>query len=360
MIKLMIFIDGTWLYSNLRHLAKESNQPGYYIDYGILPKVLAGELTRREGVEDIDIVRTFLFGSYPVNYDVIDEDRAKRRKDFFSLLREDYHYEVEAFPIDYQRHRILHDDRNEEDGFSPREKCVDIALASTIMYYAAIPGAFDMALAVVGDKDYFPLFQKARLLGKRVAVASIRQSCAKVYADRQDEKRIKDFHIIWLNDLVDELAWRPEEIVAECKSPLHEGPRETRTTVRLREGQPFFCDECRSRFAEQKAEQMREYTSDVFEGEHGNGAWEGEYETMADETFEGVIENLKPDRGFGFIKRDDGASFFFHVTHLTNAEWSSLQAGLRARFTITKQPAGAKAGSAGEVTLIEENGHAAP
>lgn len=354
MIKLMIFIDGTWLYSNLRHLAKESDQSNFYIDYGALPKILKEELEKREGLKDLDIVRTFLFGSYPVNYDPADEDRARRRKDFFSLLRQDYNYEVEAFPIDYQRRRILHDDRSGEDSFSPREKCVDIALGSSILYYAAIPGSYDLAVAVVGDKDYFPVFQKARQLGKRVAVASIRQSCAKVYADRQDEKKLKDFQIIWLNDLIDQIAWKPEECVVECKSPLHEGPRESTTTVRLREGQPFFCDECRAKFAEQKAEQMRQYTTP--DNGDGRGSGDGlDFDDVEERLYEGIIENIKPDRGFGFIKRDDGASFFFHVTHLTNADWSSLETGLRTRFTITKEPNDEQAGSAGEVTIVRED-----
>ncbi|MBI4667449.1 MAG: cold shock domain-containing protein [Nitrospinae bacterium] len=354
MIKVMVFIDGTWLYSNLRHLAKESNQPGFYIDYGLLPQALMRELERREKLKELDLARTFLFGSYPVNYDVIDEDRAKRRKDFFALLREDYHYEVESFPIDYQRRRILHDDRSGEDTFSPREKCVDIALASSMLYYTAIPDGFDIAIAVIGDKDYFPLLQKVRMLGKRVAVASIRQSCAKVYADRQDDNRLKDYHIMWLNDMIEAIAWKPEEWLVECKSPLHEGPRERITTVRLREGQPFFCDECRAKFAEQKAEQMREYTSAGLENTNGTSAGVEDVERFEGKMFDGIIDNLKPDRGFGFIRREDGQSFFFHVTHLTNAEWSSLQTGLKVRFAITKLPAGAKAGSATEVAVMME------
>jgi len=344
----MVFIDGTWLYSNLRHLAKEYNQPSFYIDYGLLPQRIIEELEKTAGIRNTDLVRTFLFGSYPVNYDLVDEDRARKRKDFFSLLREDYHYEVEAYPIDYQRHRILYDDRIMDDSFSPKEKCVDIALASSMLYHAAISGSYDIAIAVVGDKDYFPLFQKVRSLGKRVAVASIRQSCAKVYSNRHDELKLKDFHIIWLNDLLDKIVWTPEESLVECKSPLHTGPSQMTTTVRLREDQPFFCDECRLKFADQRAEQLREYTS----SETGDKPEEcdGRFHSY----HEGVIENLIPDRGFGFIRRADGASFFFHVTHLTNTEWESVQPGAKARFTIIKQPAGTKAGAAGEVILVSE------
>lgn len=358
MIKLMIFIDGTWLYSNLRHLAKESNQPGFFVDYGAFPIALKREIEKRGNLENVDLVRTFLFGSYPVNYDLLDEDRAKRRKDFFSMLREDYHYEVEAFPIDYQRRRILHDDRSGGDSFIPKEKCVDIALATSMMYYATISGGYDIALAVIGDKDYFPMLQKTRQMGKRVAIASIRQSCAKMYADRRDERRLKDFHTIWLNDIIENIALKQHEIRLECKSPLHEGEREVITTFRLREGQPFFCDDCRAQFAEQRIEQMNEYTSAGIASGQDDPFWDENSGHINGKEYEGVIENLKPDRGFGFIKRDSGATYFFHMTHIVNVEWSSLQVGLKARFTVTKEPDAGKAGSAGEVWLVDESGDA--
>ncbi|MDH5476745.1 MAG: NYN domain-containing protein [Nitrospinota bacterium] len=348
MAKVMVFIDGTWLYSNLRHLAKESNHPGFHIDYGALPKSITSELSQRNGLGSLDVTRTFLFGSYPINYDLVDEDRARKRKDFFTMLREDYHYEVEAFPIDYADRRILHDDREADDPFSPREKCVDIALAASMLYYAAIPSGYDLAVAVVGDKDYFPLFQKVRQLGKQVAIVSIRQSCAKMYSDRQDPKKLKDFHIIWLNDMIERIAWAPVEMEVECRSPLHEGARLTTTTMRLRNGQPYFCEVCRSKFAEQKEEQMREYTSaginSLAKEENGEEA----------AMYDGMVEALIPDRGFGFIKRADGASFFFHLTHLTNADWEAVGVGDSVKFTVTKNPVGAKAGAAGEVTLNQE------
>jgi cold shock CspA family protein len=346
----MVFIDGTWLYSNLRHLAKESNHPGFHIDYGALPKAVAAELAERNQLGELELIRTFLFGSYPINYDLVDEDRARKRKDFFTMLREDYHYDVEAFPIDYAERRILHDDREVDDPFSPKEKCVDIALATTMLYYAALPGGFDIAIAVVGDKDYFPLFQRVRQMGKRVAIISIRQSCAKMYSDRQDPKKLKDFHIIWLNDMIPKIAWTPVEVEVECRSPLHDGNRLTTTTMRLRNGQPYFCDACRAKFAEQKEEQMREFTSAGL----NNGSAGKTAEPEDNPSFEGLVEALIPDRGFGFIKRADGASFFFHLTHLTNAEWDVVAVGDKVRFTITKNPMGAKAGAAAEVTVLTD------
>ncbi len=350
MTKLMVFIDGTWLYSNLRHLAKEFNQPGFYIDYGVLPKVLKRELEQREGFDGLDLVRTFLFGSYPVNYDIVDEDRAKRRRDFFSMLREEYHYEVDVFPIDYQRRRILHDDRSMDDSFAPKEKCVDIALASSMMYNAAIPGGYDIAIAVIGDKDYFPVLQKVRQLGKRVAIASIRQSCAKMYTDRNDDKGLKDYDVIWLRDIMDDIALKHQEWQVECSSPLHEGERGMVTTIRLREGQPFFCDDCRTRFSDQKEEHFEGYLSSDGEGVAGHEDEDG----TVGKSCEGLIENLKQDRGFGFIKRENGFSYFFHMSNLTNVDWESIHSGVRAKFTVIKEPDGIRAGAADDVTLLRE------
>jgi CspA family cold shock protein len=97
---------------------------------------------------------------------------------------------------------------------------------------------------------------------------------------------------------------------------------------------------------------MREFTSAGLENGHSA---HDEIEPLDGKFYEGVIDNLKPDRGFGFIRREDGQSFFFHVTHLTNAEWSTLQTGQKARFTVTKLPAGAQAGSAGDVAIIGDD-----
>ena len=43
MIKFMLFIDGTWLYSNTSRLVEASGEPGFVLDFGRLPRVLAEE-----------------------------------------------------------------------------------------------------------------------------------------------------------------------------------------------------------------------------------------------------------------------------------------------------------------------------
>lgn len=84
-----------------------------------------------------------------------------------------------------------------------QEKCVDIALAVEMLYMATIPGAFDLAVIVTGDKDFMPALEKTRLLGKRVAICSMRNGCNGDLV--RIENRIRDFDMIWLDDYLDEL-----------------------------------------------------------------------------------------------------------------------------------------------------------
>ena len=88
MPKAMVFIDGTWLYSNTPRLSEAYGQHDFRVDFGKLPVVLADEVGKQLGDMEVDIVRTYLFGSYAANYDARDEDAVQRRRDFFDMLKE--------------------------------------------------------------------------------------------------------------------------------------------------------------------------------------------------------------------------------------------------------------------------------
>ncbi len=58
---------------------------------------------------------------------------------------------------------------------------------------------------------------------------------------------------------------------------------------------------------------------------------------------EGVITKLT-DRGFGFIKRNDGEKdIFFHSNELKNVQYNELQEGDKVSFEIAKSPKGLNA-----------------
>src|SRR5438093_10575957 len=138
MTKAIIFIDGTWLYANLPSLGKLFGSAEFRVDYGKLPSVLAEAAAQSRGLAELDVVRTCLFGSHPANLDPQDAEAAGRRTSFFDMLRDEFSYEVETYRTDYRGRRLRREDRDPTDDYTPTEKCVDIALASSLLYYACI------------------------------------------------------------------------------------------------------------------------------------------------------------------------------------------------------------------------------
>ncbi|MEN6371555.1 MAG: NYN domain-containing protein [Armatimonadota bacterium] len=347
MTKVMIFIDGTWLYSNTPKLCEAYGQEDYHVDFRKLPVVLADKVKSQLGATSIDIVRTYLFGSYAQNYDLRDDDSVQRRRDFFSMLKEEYHYEVEIFPVNYFRRRIRKSDRDPNDSFDPKEKCVDISLATSMLYFAAIPYAYDIAIAVIGDQDFKPVLQHVRRLGKRVAIASVKGSCSPEYADPRDEARVKDFNIIWIDDLLTELELKYERHKIPCESPYHKGPKEVWTYFHPRRGQKFFCDECRQEFLKQKREAQCNFLDSEIKnpepGIHING------HTLR-HPISGVVAKRLPDKGYGFIETADGNNYFFHLTDLeSDIEFDDAIEGTPVVFEIKQMPSAGKAGAAQNV-----------
>jgi cold shock CspA family protein len=342
MAKIMVFIDGTWLYYNISRLGEEDFQ----LDFGKLPQVLADEVGKQIVLPELDVVRTYFFASYASNYDLRDDDTVQRRLDFFSMLKEEYHYELRVFPIDFKGRRLRRQDRNPQDWFEPKEKCVDISLAATMLYFAAIPYAYDIAVAVVGDQDFKPVLQHVRRLGRRVAIASIKGTCAQELSDPTDEARVKDFDIIWLDNLLPELQLKRKRHKLECQSPIHKGSKKVWTTFYPRKGQKFYCDVCRAEFAMQKQEAQKDFVSSESEvttadtGQHSG----------AGQKITGKIKSIKSDRGYGFIEAADGKQYFFHLTDLqADLEFGDLKEGNYVDFIIKKDPSLDKAGAARNV-----------
>lgn len=350
MLKVMIFIDGTWLYHNRNSLAQSYGSPDYQLDFGALPKVLAGEVGKFLSAPQMDVVRTYLFASYASNYDLADEDSVQRRLDFFSMLKEEYHYEVELFPIDFRGRRLRKTDRGFDDPFEPKEKCVDIALATTMLYYAAMANAYDIALAVIGDRDYMPVLHCVRRLGKRVAIASIKSSHAREFADPCDEARIRDFDTIWIDDLLGQLELKYERKLYQCQSPIHKGDKNFWTSFRPRKGERIYCDECRQEFQRQKHQAQREYVS----SQPDEYNTDSEYDDVSYESTQtGIVTNKNDERGFGFIQTRDGEDYFFHFTEVRgDLDFADIQRGDTVQFDIKRYPSNDKAGAAQNVRPI--------
>jgi len=359
MIKFMLFIDGTWLYSNTSRLVDASGEPGFVLDFGKLPLVLAEEVGRLMGHDEWTVVRTHLFGSYAANADPRDLEPVERRLNFFSMLRQQHHYEVEAFPIDFRGKRLRRTDRDPNDAFEPKEKCVDIALATSMLFNAAMANAYDVAIAVIGDQDFKPVLQNVRRLGKRVAIASIKGACSSEYSDPADRARVRDLEILWLEDLLPRLARRYDPHWLECASPAHKGDRRVETTYYPKRGEKFYCPVCREEFSRQR--EAATMASAAASGNGGNGGHGGNGAPVAtvpaeglryaptDTMLMGVVRHKRMDKSYGFIMVDgcgefDGAEYFFHESDIVDGtRFTELPEGTVVDFQVKAEPPAGKA-----------------
>ncbi|MBT9134178.1 MAG: hypothetical protein DDT38_00909 [Firmicutes bacterium] len=357
MAKIMLFIDGTWLYANTARLSEVFGRAEYRLDFGKLPRVLAEEVGSQLGVTGVDVVRTYLFASIASNHDPLDRDLVGRRQDFFDMLKEEYHYEVEVYPVNYMGKRLRRVDRDPADAFEPKEKCVDISLATSMLYFAAIPYAYDIAIAVLGDQDFKPVLQHVRRLGKRVAIASVKGSCTWDYVDPRDEARVKDFDIIWLDNLLSELELKYEAHYLRCESSSHQGPREVLTEFHPRKGKKFYCDDCREEYSRpQEAQRQAQPTAagsgeaapEAGSGEAAPEAGSGEAAPEVGAILRGVVKTLK--KGYGFLKSDDGLNYYFHFSALQGSiSFDDLDVGEKLDFVVKKQAGTGVNGSAERV-----------
>lgn len=58
---------------------------------------------------------------------------------------------------------------------------------------------------------------------------------------------------------------------------------------------------------------------------------------------EGTVKWFSEQKGFGFIKQDDGDDIFVHYTGIQGTGFKSLEEGQRVRFEIETSPKGPKA-----------------
>ena len=118
-----------------------------------------------------------------------------------------------------------------------------MSLASSMLYYAAMPSAYDVAILVSDNLVYAPPLHAVRLLGKRTQVVSLRTANGAEPPSGLTlvgRSRVMDFAPIYLDDHAAELKLVRELRMRTCK----QCGREEETTWA---GPDFFCSNCRSK-----------------------------------------------------------------------------------------------------------------
>jgi len=96
---------------------------------------------------------------------------------------------------------------------------VDISLAVEMLYMATVPNAYEIACIITGDKDFIPAMQKTRLMGKRVALCSMRNGCnADLVAE---QAQLRDFEVIYLDEYLDEIIVPIVKQGSKCTVAAH-------------------------------------------------------------------------------------------------------------------------------------------
>lgn len=227
-VKTMIFVDGSWLYHSRQALFESlGEESGFEIDYKRIPDIIAHEIADLLDSE-VDVVRTNYFGTIPVNKQGYNPAKQKAFYEFLSLQ---CMYDTEILEIDFRR----------EPQARPDDKWVNVALASSMLYFASIPGVYDVATIVGGDADYIPLLKRIRAMGKRVQIVGMNNLDGKFLTSAMllTTPGIQDMPPIFLDEHAEKIRLVREEQRRVCKNC---GREETTTWA----GPDFFCSTCRN------------------------------------------------------------------------------------------------------------------
>jgi hypothetical protein len=227
-LKAMVFIDGAWLYRNRSSIFRKlGEENGCEIDYAKLPRVFCEDVANYLD-EDISLVRTNYFGTLP---SARSSFSSSKQRSFYDFLEKSCGYEMEIHEVDV----------GGEGGHD--DIWIKMALGASLMFNAAMPTAFDIAVLVGDDLDYAPVLRRARLLGRRIQLVSAYAADGAQPAIGTSliwKSRVSDFPPIFIDNHAAEVRLVREILTRVCK----QCGREEETTWA---GPEFFCSSCRGR-----------------------------------------------------------------------------------------------------------------
>ena len=225
----MVFIDGAWLYRNRASIfAKLGAENGCEIDYAKLPRVFCEDVANFLD-EDIGLVRTNYFGTIPSPRSSFSS--AKQRS-FYDFLEKTCGYEMEIHEVD-----MIGGAEGRDDSW------IKMALGASLMYYSAMPSAFDVAILIGDDVDYAPVLRRARLFGRRIQLVSAYAAGGVPPAVGMSliwKSRVSDFPPLYIDDHAEEVRLVRKSVTRVCKQC---GREEVTTWA----GPEFFCSDCRGK-----------------------------------------------------------------------------------------------------------------
>ena len=226
-LKTMIFIDGSWLYHNRKAIIDITDEESFEIDYSKLPALISDKIADQLDL-DTDVVRTYYFGATSVNKS---GHAPGKQQLFYEYLSQRCMFDVQLYDIDFKQSNKPKMD----------EHCVEVALATDMMFYATLPASYDIAVLIGGSLNYKPLLQRIRALGKRVQLVSIKDEKKRSVTSEEllGDVSLYDFLPIYLDLHTKDIRRKLEESLRVCEIC----GEEEKTTW---EGTAFCCSSCRN------------------------------------------------------------------------------------------------------------------
>jgi NYN domain/SAP domain len=211
-LKVMIFIDGTWLYYQIfernthrdviaQKLGMKDWRVWHEIDWARLPMVACQALLQDKKSSWSAIMAPTTSGGVvqPTPQRPIEVMRVSVYSSMHRETPEDsYRFQM------FQNMRKAGFDVNMIETLGPwgaGEKCVDIQLAVDMLYYATVPDAYDVALLLTGDRDFLPAVIRCRQKGRRIGIVSMKSAASIAF---EETPNLKDYDTIWLEDYVEQ------------------------------------------------------------------------------------------------------------------------------------------------------------
>jgi uncharacterized LabA/DUF88 family protein len=215
-LKVMIFIDGTWLYYSLyereyqrdafAHRLGRTWKDDYVIDWNKLPTVACQALMQDKRSSWTAIMPPDTVGA---------EGTATTARPIEISRVSVYSSMHRETSESSNRYRMFSDmmsagfDVNMMETLGKNEKCVDIQLAVDMLYYATIPDSYDVALLLTGDRDFVPAVIRCRQKGRKMGLLSMRSGATLAFTDTPN---LKDFDTIWLEDYANDLVHKRKPV----------------------------------------------------------------------------------------------------------------------------------------------------
>jgi len=187
-----MFIDGSWFDAGVKELCKAEGADRVFVEHVQFPPIWAATTKHiRDALGfEVDLVRTYCVAGHPDPETVgpCSRTTAEIIATGWAELRQVPCLSVETYPYDYHRREFPRIARTSGQAESRgKEKCVDVALATKMLYFAAVPAAYDVAILVSGDSDYAPVLRAVRSLGKRAMLATFLDSKSCAFDFKRDE-----------------------------------------------------------------------------------------------------------------------------------------------------------------------------